>query len=231
MIKLLLITTITTISLFARLNPFEPVVNQNDLNQTKKSALEPIKVTKPVQSIDDGLRTVKITSEGDDSKSKQIVMVKEKIVEKVVEKKLSKKELMEQCKVIEKDLKPKVVIKAKIKPKAKPKPVEFVATSYKVLPFLTIDSNKDNLVIKTRKKYKLIRYYIEEGEKKFVFDFKGKVLTYTKYKNLNAPYFKSYVVGNHPEDNYFRVVISVKKSVNKYKVSMKNNIATISYTK
>ncbi|MCK5293091.1 MAG: AMIN domain-containing protein [Arcobacteraceae bacterium] len=230
MIKLLLITTLVTISLFARLNPFEPVLNKNDLNNTKSIKSEPIQISKPVKSIDDGLRTVKITSHDGENRSKQIVMTKVKIVEKIVEKKLTKKQLLEQCKTIEKDIS-KIVVKPKVKlkPKPKTKPKKFVAKTYKVLPFLTINSNKNNIVIKTRKKYKLIRYYIEQGERKFVFDFKGKVLTYTKYKNLNAPFFKSYVVGNHPEDNYFRVVITVKKTVNKYKVSMKNNIATITY--
>lgn len=225
MIKLLLLTTIITVSLYARLNPFEPVL-KNDMNNTQK--LKPMQANLPIRSADDGTRTVKITSQNSSSKSKQIVMIKEKIVEKVVEKvvekKLTKEQLAEQCKVIEKE-----IIKPKIK--LKPKSKKFVAKSYRVLPFLTIDSNKNNIVIKTRKKYKLIRYYLEQDEKKFVFDFKGKVLTYTKYKNLNAPNFKSYIVGNHPEGDYFRVVIVVKNNINKYKVSIKNNIATIRYKK
>jgi hypothetical protein len=220
--KILLISLVAVVGLFGRLNPFEPVAN--DTNQTKK--LRPIQVSAPVKSIDDGNRTVKIMPHGS-QKPKPTVIIKEKIVEK----KLTKEQLVRECKslkIIPKPIKKKIIVK---KPKPKPKPKKFVPHTYKVLPFLTINSNKNNISIKTRKRYKLIRYYIEPNEKKFVFDFKAKVKTYTKHKNLKAPYFRSYIVGNHPENNYFRVVIVTKKSTKKYKVSMKNNIAVIKYKK
>jgi len=225
MIKLLLIIAIT-INLFARLNPFEPVFDKNNTKKSDTEVLKPIKVAKKIHTADDGDRTVKIMPISTVTKKpKQIVMIKEKIIEKIVPQKLTKKELEKQCKVIKK-VTPIIVKPKKLVKKVKKK---FIPKTYKVLPFLTIISNKNNLIIKTRNKYKLIRYYDEANERKFVFDFKGKVLNYTKRKNLFAPYFKSYVVGNHAEDNFFRVVIKVKKATNRYKVSMKNNIATIYY--
>jgi hypothetical protein len=214
--KLLLILAIT-INLFARLNPFEPVFTTN------KIKIQKVESSNNVYSRDDGNRTVKIMPNIKKVvKPKQIVMVKERIIEKVITKKLTNKELQKQCKIMEKTI-PKKIKKVRKKHK------EFVSMTYNVLPFITITSNKTNLVIKTRLKYKLIRYYDEANERKFVFDFKGKVLNYTKRRILDAPYFKSYVIGNHAEDEFFRVVIKVKRNTNLYKIFIKNNIATISY--
>ena len=230
--KKILILGITTISLFARLNPFEPVVvHQSDTNITtvKTIKLQPIPAVLPLNSQDDGTRSVKIMSE-ETGKSKSIIMLKDTVLVK----ELTKEELAAKCKVIENSV-PKVVVeklpKVVVKPKPKPKPKPFKPTVYKVLPFLTIDAKIDSISIKTRKKYKLIRYYLEQDSKKFVFDFRGKVLTYTKFKGIKAPHFNSYMVGNHPEADYFRVVISAKDKMSKYKVVIKNNIATINYKK
>jgi len=223
----ILILSITAISLFARLNPFEPVVEQLDvdLNVTKTIRLQPIQATLPLNTKDDGSRSVKLMSE-ESEKSKSIIMIKDKVIVK----ELSKEELAAKCKVIE-IFTPKAVVKELPKIVVKPKPKPFEPMVYKVLPFLTIDSKVDSISIETRKKYKLIRYYLEQDSKKFVFDFKGKVLTYTKFKNILAPHFKFYMVGNHPEGNYFRVVIAAKDKMSKYKVVIKNNIATINYKK
>ena len=219
----ILILGIVSISLFARLNPFEPVVvKQTDINETTIK-LKPIQVMLPLKTQDDGLKTVKIMSE-ESEKSKSIIMLKDKVIIK----ELTNKQLAAKCEVIEL-LKPKTVVTKLPKVVIKPKPFE--PTVYNVLPFLTVDAKIDSISIKTRKKYKLIRYYLEEDSKKFVFDFEGKVLTYTKFKNINAPHFSSYKVGNHPESNYFRVVISAKDKMSKYKVVIINNIATINHKK
>jgi len=224
--KKILILGITTISLFARLNPFEPVmVDKIDINETKIIKLQPIPAILPVKSKDDGIRSVKLISE-ETEKSKSIVMLKDRVIVK----ELTKEELAAKCRVIENSI-PKAVVKELPKVVIKPKPKPFMPEVYKVLPFLTIDSKVNSISIETRKKYKLIRYYLEQDSKKFVFDFKGKVLTYTKFKNINAPHFNSYMVGNHPEADYFRVVISAKDKMSKYKVVIKNNIATINYKK
>ncbi|HIP12717.1 MAG TPA: AMIN domain-containing protein [Arcobacter sp.] len=223
--KKILILSIASISLFARLNPFEPVVvKQIDTNETKTIKLQPIQAILPLYSTDDGKRSVKIMSEDRSMKSKPIAMDKDEIVVK----KFTKKEIAEQCKLIETSIPKVAIIKL---PKIVKKPKPFEPTVYNVLPFLTIDVKKNSISIETRKKYKLIRYYLEKKPKKFVFDFQGKVLTYTKFKNINAPHFSSYMVGNHPEADYFRVVISVKEKMSKFKVVIKNNIATINYKK
>jgi len=222
--KIFLLATFFTISLFGRLNPFEPVIKKESNSDLK--TLKPMPVKHPIITKDDGKRTVKITAAQEEpkKKSKPIVMIKEKIVEKPI----TTKELIKKCKVLEKNNIPKIKHKKVVK-KIKHKTVKkFIPRVYKVLPFVIIDSKKYSTTIKTRKKYKLIRYYLEQDEKKFVFDFKAKVYNYTKRRQLNAPYFKSFIIGNHREEGYFRVVIQGVKNLSRYKVFIKNNIIKIS---
>jgi hypothetical protein len=98
---------------------------------------------------------------------------------------------------------------------------------YNILPLLTIDLLGKGLTISTANNYKLIRYYEERTENKFVFDFQADINVPTVKEEFNSPYYQSYIVGNHPEDAYFRVVISAKESVSNYKVMIKNNIGSI----
>lgn len=98
---------------------------------------------------------------------------------------------------------------------------------YNILPLVTIDIVGDNLTIRTTSNNKLIRYYEEKNENKFVFDFEANIGVPTAREDFNSKYYQSYTVGNHPEEGYFRVVIPVKDSVKHYKVMIKNNIGTI----
>lgn len=110
---------------------------------------------------------------------------------------------------------------------------KFVPALYRVLPFVTIDVGYKSLKIKSRPKYKIIRYITLENENKVAFDFFAPIVTmaYTRYKRFNAPHFKSYIVGLHKKDGYFRVTIVLKHQFKKYDISLKNNIATIKYHK
>ncbi len=102
-----------------------------------------------------------------------------------------------------------------------------VSKNYKILPLITLDLIGENLSISTRNNYKLIRYYEEPKENKFVFDFKANLGVPTERGTIKSPYYDSYIVGNHPEDGFFRVVVPVKDSVSNYKVLIKNNKGTI----
>jgi hypothetical protein len=200
--KFLLLSLIVPISLVARLNPFEPI----EAPVPQMETLKPIPVHN-VTSKDDGNRTIKIISE---EKIKSVipkVVIKEKIVSDINKTKLE----------------------VKAKPKPKPKP-QFKARTFKLLPFLRVDSKKKYMTIKTRYKYKLIRYIDDKENKKFIFDFKGKVISSTKHRKIMYnPYFKGFRVGNHPKEKFFRVVIDTKKNTSKYRVSVKNNVVTLSY--
>jgi hypothetical protein len=218
--KYLLLSLVIPLSLVARLNPFEPV--DAPAAEMKPEILQPIPVNEKIMTKDDGDRTVKIMSEEKVKKAVPKVVIKEKIVTE----KLTKKQLEEECKVLDVN-KTKVVVKPKPKPKPKP---QFKAKTFKLLPFLTVDSKKKSMTIKTRYKYKLIKYIDDKGNKKFIFDFKGKVITSTKHRKImNNPYFKGFRVGNHPKEKFFRVVIDTKRNTSKYRVSVKNNVVTLSY--
>ena len=216
MIKILFFSLIISVSVLARLNPFEPIevpVEQNSLE-----TLQPIPVSN-VRSEDDGSRTVKIISNEKVKKTIPKVIIKEKIIKE----KLTKKELIEECKLLDKN-KTKI-----IKPLSKPKP-KFVAKTYKLLPFLTIDTKKRSVVIKTRKKYKLIKYIHLPKKKKIVFDFKGKVISSTKYRKIHSnPYFESFKIGNHKDKGFFRVVVKTKKATKKYSIIVKDGMVTLKY--
>jgi hypothetical protein len=272
MIRFLLILSLISVSLFARLNPFEPVDAQDE------NSASPRTVTN-LNSPDDGSRTVKIVSDKkEEVKTKKEAQKEIKRVEiepKVKEKAnqpMPQKEVIKEVKKVEpieekeaiakeqevqktnqpqqKSLKEykkntkKVVVKktktkkrivskskSKIKSNIKPKKTvkKTVAQSirYNVLPLLTIDLLDKNLTIKTTSNYKLIRYYEEKTENKFVFDFQADIGVPTAKEELSSPYYQSYIVGNHPEEGYFRVVIPAKESVSNYKVMIKDNIGTI----
>ena len=98
---------------------------------------------------------------------------------------------------------------------------------YNVLPLLTIDLVDKNLIIKITNNYKIIKYYEDQPNNKFVFDFKANLGIPTAKEVLESSYYESYTVGNHPEEGFFRVVIPVKESTANYKVTIKNNVGTI----
>jgi hypothetical protein len=268
MIRFLLILSLISVSLSARLNPFEPVDAQDE------NSASPRTVTN-LNSPDDGSRTVKIVSDKkEEAKTKKEaqkeikrVEIEPKIKEKAnqpmpqkeVVKEVKKVEPIEEKeaiaqeqevqktnqpqqkslkeykkntkKVVVKKTKKRIVSKSKIKSNIKPKKTvkKTVAQSirYNVLPLLTIDLLDKNLTIKTTSNYKLIKYYEEKTENKFVFDFQADISVPTAKEELSSPYYQSYIVGNHPEEGYFRVVIPAKESVSNYKVMIKDNIGTI----
>lgn len=142
----------------------------------------------------------------------------------------SKTKSLKQKKVkskLKKSHKQSVSKASKIKKSVEKKTTNSNSTKYKALPLVTIDLKGDNLSISTRNNYKLVQYYEDPNENKFVFDFKANVGVPTERENINSPYYQSYTIGNHPEDGFFRVVIPVKDSVSLYKVLIKDNQGTI----
>ncbi len=275
MIKFLFILSLMSASLFARLNPFEPVDGQfvGDVG--------PRTVTN-LNSKDDGDRTVKIISEKDEvtkepkktiqkelksEPTKEIkrteivepkVIVKEKAIDTTIAKEAPKKVVEDALTQTSKNnsntvpVKPKKVKKSIIKKtnkkvlKSKKYSKKKISKSkvasskmaqkksvkamrYNILPLLTIDLLDKNLTIKTTNNHKLIRYYEEKNENKFVFDFQANLAIPTANDNLSSGYYKSYTVGNHQEDGYFRVVILASENVSNYKVMIKNNVGTITH--
>ena len=103
--------------------------------------------------------------------------------------------------------------------------------SYNLLPFISIGTSIDSFVIDIKQKYKLINQDVDIKNKKLVFDFKGKTNFYTKREVLCHKYFKSFAIGCHRKENYFRIVIELKDDVLKYheKIDSKTNSILIKY--
>jgi hypothetical protein len=109
----------------------------------------------------------------------------------------------------------------------------FVNVSYRPFKFLSIDVNKKNILIKTKRTHELVRFFVEKATNRFVFDFKGRIDNATLRKTFqNNKYFKGYIIGSHKYKGFFRVVILNKfKNVYKYDVKTKNNLVDIKFIK
>lgn len=89
--------------------------------------------------------------------------------------------------------------------------------SYKVLPFVTIQTTDNALIIVVDTKFPLKNQDILQKEKKFLFDFTGNTNFYTIRKSLQHDHFKAYAIGTHKEKGFFRVVIDLEDDTKKYK--------------
>jgi len=191
------------VSLFARLNPFEPtdhfleqkemVIKANQMEQLQK---EQDAINKKAQELEK------------EKLAKEIEVLKEK------------KETMLQ--IQKENIKAKEVIVKKAY-------VPEIKENFKVLPFVKIFVVNDVLTIKVDKKYKLLNQDILKPNKKLLFDFEGKTSFYTIRKEIISESFKSFAVGTHMEENFFRIVIDVPYDIIHYneKIDSQNGIITI----
>lgn len=223
--RLFLLFLMFSVALFARLNPFEPV------NMPMKEAdanMKPMQVDGQVFSEDDGNRTVKIMYDKSmEPESVQLDNKKEMEMKKTISMPKSEMKIIESN--TSKMMEMKKVVK-KEQPKPKPKPM-LLEKCYKPLPFLTIDLKKNKIDIESREKYKVKKLYTIPTEKKIVIDFSGSVKHYTKNGMFVSQEFTSYKIGNHPEQNFFRVVIKTKHNPEKYLPVIEKNMLTITYKK
>lgn len=250
MIKIFTIVLILSVSLFARLNPFEPDTSYT--TKTKETItqenLKPIPVKKPLISKDDGTRTVKVSGSGTNKVLlKEVEKTKVIVKEKIVKVKPTDEEIRALCKVqnnipkISSSKSTKRTTSSKQNPiyvKEQTKIIKhynkkshgIVPRTYKILPFLTIDTDYNSLKIASRPQYHIIAYHVLKEKRKIAFDFLADVWFYTRYKKLyDAPKFEAYTVGNHKDKRYFRVTINLKNNIDRYTVTIKNNKATIKY--
>jgi len=104
---------------------------------------------------------------------------------------------------------------------------------YDILPFIKVSTLSNKLIIDIEDKYKLINQDINHEERKFVFDFRGRLNIYTKRVFLNHNYFKSIIVGSHKKDNFFRVVVVLNDEISSYEdnLDIDNSIITITKLK
>ena len=114
----------------------------------------------------------------------------------------------------------------KITTKAKPKKSNYVKDNFQPLSFVTLYTIQNNLMIEIDKKYTFINKRILDEQNKILFDFKGNESFYTIRQELKNPNYKSFAIGTHQKENFFRVVVDLTGMTKNYKstVDKKNNI-------
>lgn len=213
-----IVSLILSLDLFARANPFEPT---DTFNQIQQQYLEKIKEQELLRKI--------LEKQRQDEEAKKLAQTQEKLAEE--------KNLVEEQEVVQVE-EERVVIPPKIEetkaiaqPIIKPVIKEIVYNNYDILPFVTANISDDTLNIKVDKKYKLLNQDMNPKEKKFVFDFKGKVNIYTKRKSFDNPSFTSITVGSHKEKNFFRIVVVLKDDIQSYQESINNKDSIVTIKK
>jgi hypothetical protein len=92
-------------------------------------------------------------------------------------------------------------------------------TKVQIIKFIDI-SIIDN-IMHLSAEYKLKKWFILENENKIIFDYISQKQFYTKEELLsNDKYFNKVIIGAHPENNYFRVVIETKDKISEYKINV-----------
>ncbi len=100
----------------------------------------------------------------------------------------------------------------------------------KLLSFLSIDYNNDEITINT--KYDVIKKFSIPSENKIIVDYRANKSFYTKKENLNSKNFKKIAVGTHKKQRYFRVVIKLANKPHNYNVYKNDDgLITISSNK
>ncbi len=97
--------------------------------------------------------------------------------------------------------------------------------SIKVLPFLTIEYSNNKMTLNS--KYKIMKKFYLEDEKKLIIDFKGNVSFFTKKISLDSTNFKQLIAGNHKEEQFFRVVILVENMPSTYDISFDDELVYV----
>jgi uncharacterized protein with gpF-like domain len=97
--------------------------------------------------------------------------------------------------------------------------------SVEVLPFLKLEYSNDKMTLNT--KYKIMKKFYLEDEKKLIIDFKANVSFFTKNVVLDSANFKKITVGNHSEEHFFRVVVEVADMPSNYDVSFDDTLVYI----
>lgn len=156
-----------------------------------------------------------------------------KIMEKKKEIKKDINKIVKKTKVVKK--KKRIVKKKKInKMKYSKEQIIFVkkrsdlpdsTQTYSPLDFLHF-TYSNNVIKISSNKYKVFKKFTLDN--KIILDFKADNLVfYTQRKTFNTLSFKSVTIGNHKNERYFRVVISLFDNPNLFKVMHTNDMVSI----
>ncbi len=177
------------------------------------SPVEAVEEPKNVEEITIAKEEIKTTVE-----TKTTIETKQKIEEEPKETTIIKEEI-QKILAIEKKTEEITITKEKVKDPVTKEVIAVETKTYKynLLEFVKINITDDVLNIKTS--YDLDRKFLLVDENKMVFDFIGKINFSTQREGLSThDDYKKIIIGAHPEERFFRVVIQAQEDVTKYKI-------------
>ena len=104
--------------------------------------------------------------------------------------------------------------------------IQVLDKTIKPLPYVEISYNDNSLSINTN--YEMKKSFNLESENKIIVDFEATKKFTTKKNELSSENFKTVVIGNHQEKNFFRVVVKTSNKPSSYKISKENGSVKIS---
>lgn len=87
---------------------------------------------------------------------------------------------------------------------------------FRLVDFIHISIDIDQITIQIDKKYPLINQDIHKDIQKFVFDFKSNTSFYTKREPICNNYFENISVGSHDKKGFFRIALKTSLDINNY---------------
>ena len=230
------LTSILTLSLNARENPFEmtdayeeEIGKIVDMNESAvKKSMEEAPYIKEMQEKMSNIPTsenkykvehpIKTPSADEKSYSKKEV---DSIIQKTQKQNEEKtKELVK--KEVQKTAEPTQVVY--VKPRADVTEGDALLTK-NMLPFIKFEFNDNKLIIHTE--HKVTKKFSVPAENKLIIDFDAKIEFNTKTDTLESKSFKKVAIGNHKGEGFFRVAIELIDKPSKFDVDYKDNIVTI----
>ncbi len=207
-----------------QLEDMTPVLHEGDINKPLPTAVAKSEeeMKKEQMKKDAQMKKEKMLQEA----LKKVEMAKKEAAKAKKEKELAMakaKELEERGPVIYVKPRPQEAMMQE-EPKMQEE-MQMEVKSIKVLPFLTVEYSNDKMTLNT--KYKIMKKFYLEDEKKLIVDFKGNVSFFTKKMALDSTNFKQLIAGNHKEEKFFRVVIVVENMPSSYDVSFDDELVYI----
>lgn len=226
--NLFLYLLLITSTLIARENPFAPTdaYNEEVARMMEKDEQYPIEFnnfTKKDTKYEDMNSSFKELEKKPKYKITMVPMKKEEATKEI--KKVEKKKMPSTKKIVKEVSKPKVMEQIIYVKKRNDLPD--VKKEYNPLSFLNITYSNNEIKIQSDK-YKVFKKFNLETKQKIILDFRASdVKFYTKRKNLNTTSFKNITIGNHKNERYFRVVISLNENPSNFNVTYTNNLVSI----
>ncbi|WP_419771173.1 MAG: AMIN domain-containing protein [Candidatus Marinarcus sp.] len=94
-----------------------------------------------------------------------------------------------------------------------------------LLPGVELRFEGKDLEIKS--KYEVFQKFDINDENKIILDFRATTSFYTVRKDLNSQYFSKIIIGNHQDENFFRIVLKLPASPKDYKVTYNEDLVNV----